>query len=126
MFTIIKKKEGSCIYGNNIKRYNWGGGTTFSASPATVSVPTGSVYVGRNTTFTVPAGVKVIYVKMDNSNYVGVMPNSRHTLTWYYASTILKCNHNKEWGRNNEAYKRNATIYWSPEINNMTPTITDY
>lgn len=105
-----------------------GGGTTFSASPATVSVPTGSVYVDTNTTFTVPAGVKVIYVKMDNSNYVGVTPNSEHTLTWYYHgfSTILKCNHNKEWGKNSHANKRKATIYWSPEINNTTPTITDY
>lgn len=104
-----------------------GGGTTFSASPATVSVPTGSVYVDRNTTFTVPAGVKVIYVNMDNSNYVGVTPNSGHTLTWYYGSrTILKCNHNKEWGKNNHPSKRKATISWSPEINKQTPTITDY
>lgn len=104
------------------------GGVTIIASPATeIVVPTGSVHVTNNTTFTVPAGVKVIYVRMNNSNYVGVTPNSRHTLTWYYGSrTLLRCDHKKDWGTNNHPSKRDATISWSPEINKQTPTITDY
>lgn len=105
-----------------------GGGTTFSASPATVSVPTGKVSVTRNTTFTVPAGVKVIYVSMDNPKYVGVTPNSTHRIEWRYGSrTILRCtSHNKDWGTNNHSSRPRAIISWSPSINTHTPDVNDY
>lgn len=105
------------------------------------AVPTGSLSINGNITFTVPAGVKVIYAvspykdnyEVGRANYVGVTPNSVHKLTWkaIYGenadSYTLRCSshHNKDWTANHD-YGRHAFLSWSPEINKKTPTVTDY
>lgn len=131
-----------------------GGGTTFSASPATVSVPTGYLVneegVGFiNRTITIPDGVSVIEVygrainidsepadisivivnnytnrawlssyntdDVEVGGYVGVSPNKRYSIRVTTSA-------------DNGASTDIQTFYirYSPEINNKTPTITDY
>lgn len=103
------------------------------------AIPTGYIEIRGNITFTVPAGVKVIYAKSTYkdepgwTNYIGVTPNSVHKLTWKdtYGETIdtyaLQCSSHsrREWIRNQD-YGRHAFLLWSPEINKQTPDITDY
>nr|DAG40472.1 MAG TPA: hypothetical protein [Caudoviricetes sp.] len=134
----------------------WGGGVTFSASPATVSVPTGSVnftYVGE---FTIPQGVHVVKARLYGTNYYGgetsktafvaVTPNKKYRLmgVWpfeyseeqterFYADEILINNTigGVSWiGPSvydlSEVDNLNFTISWSPEINTHTPDVTDY
>ena len=96
--------------------------------------PTGSKYIGGNTTFTVPSGVKVIKVKpkYGNIKYVGVTPNTVHSLKWKVIygnatdSYILRCTSHGDiqWGIDYDS--QNITLFWSPEINKQTPTVTDY
>lgn len=104
------------------------------------AVPTGKVSINDNFTFTVPAGVKVIFVaspyendyESGRANYVRVTPNTVHRLTWkvIYGETVdsymLKCSShsNKEWTANHD-YGKHAFISWSPEINKKTPTLID-
>lgn len=104
------------------------------------AVPTGKVSINGDFTFTVPAGVKVIFVASPyeneygivEANYVKVTPNTVHRLMWkvkygvnvdYY---ILKCfsHSEKEWTSNRECGKH-AFISWSPKINKETPTLID-
>lgn len=68
-----------------------GGGTTFSASPATVSIPTGSTNFNYRGIFTPPPNVKVVKVrlygvdnygnKIDETTFVGVTPSREYRLT---------------------------------------------
>lgn len=104
------------------------------------AVPTGKVVINRDSTFTVPAGVKVIFVaspyeneyEAGYANYVKVTPNTVHRLKWsaiYGENTdsyTLKCSshRNKKWTKNYD-YGRKAFILWSPEINKKTPTLID-
>lgn len=107
------------------------------------AIPSGSQVINGNTTFTVPAGIKVIKVaspqKFDNVEgsshvyYVGVTQNSVHKLAWIVTEGnnntfyTLKCtsHHKIQWARNAD-YGRDAKLSWSPSINKIKPTITDY
>lgn len=120
-----------------------GGGTTFSASPATVSVPTGSMQfnVGIHE-FTVPAGVTVIKVAEEAYDYalefVGVTPLTKHSLYVYTTEeenpddeerpTVIlnmqcRTHDSPLWGESE--FAGFFTLYWSPEINKHAPTIKD-
>lgn len=141
---------------SSLKGTIWGGGVTFSASPATVSIPTGYLVDESNTivdyitkTITIPNGVKVIdvyascytpdpetppitievsstnsdyntwlrnddYYAVSTQGYIGVTPNKQYTVT---VSAITH--------EGNVCIDR-FYIEYSPEINNQTPTITDY
>ena len=104
------------------------------------AVPTGKVYINGNFTFTVPAGVKVIFVASpyENNyqggwaNYIKVTPNTVHKLVWKVTdgetitSYMLRCSshNNKTWTTNHD-YGEHAFILWSPEINKKTPTLID-
>lgn len=116
------------------------GGVTISASPATVSIPSGSIYIKPDGTerFTVPNGIKVLYVE---GFYVGVTPGSTHI--WNLQTDYIEPHHvmeyeiycrthNKhnvaQWEKtaSNEYDSYGATISWSSEINNHTPDSYDY
>ena len=128
-----------------------GGGTTFSASPATVNIPTGSTTIniydaGDGLDFTVPAGIHVLEVTLTlydkpYTAYVGVTPNSSHVL-WpqvfsnssnQVSEVDLFCvTHSSNdnlltWlvVKGTGVYG-NIDISWSPKINTHTPTVTDY
>lgn len=117
-----------------------GGGVTFSATPATINIPSGSIYISPDKTerITVPNGIKVLYVE---GNYVGVTPGSIHA--WSLQTDYVPPHHTMEysiycfthnrhqiaaWEEDDvsEANKVGATIYYSPEINAHTPDDTDY
>lgn len=120
-----------------------GGGTTFSASPATVSVPSGEHRVTTkwvsDDQFTVPNGITVVMVSSNITSeakrYIGVTPGKTYKLTItvkipdyppVQGSLLVRLAHdNIVWYYASEG-STNFVIYWSPEINNMTPTITDY
>ena len=129
-----------------------GGGTTFSASPATVNALTGSVIFkddddSTTKSIAIPAWVRVIksiFFFRDGDAiadpvYIGVTPKTIHTLEYIaswndmndgYAEYELRCNtHSKTLNYESldgEAnFNVDAKIEWSPEINAHTPTITD-
>ena len=66
-------------------------GLTISASPATVSIPTGSINFNYQGVFTPPPNVKVVKVrlygvdyygnKIDETTFVGVTPSREYRLT---------------------------------------------
>ena len=121
-----------------------GGGLTISASPATISIPTGSMQFTVGThEFTVPAGVTVIKVAESTYDYalefVGVTPLTKHSLYVYTTEeenpddierpiilVDMECRtHDHQlWGE--MEFSDFFTLYWSPEINKHTPTIKDY
>ena len=122
-----------------------GGGVTFSASPATVSVPTGSIVIYERRNFTVPNGVKIIQVSYDGSDnaisYVGVTSGSQHILESFTGGdaqpitphgvcciTHKISNEYIPWVFVRLPYEVDPKyrLSWSPEINNKTPTVTDY
>lgn len=119
-----------------------GGGLTFSASPATASVPTGehrfkAVWVS-DSQFTVPNGITVVMVSSTNSDakrYIGVTPGKTYKLTVTAKPPnappipgifLIRLAHdNTVWCFAPE----DTTVFiisWSPEINKQTPLITDY
>lgn len=123
---------------------------------ATVDVPTGSIQVHNSDMFTVPPGVEIIKVYFDEYEYddishsvytyVGVTPGKTYRLGCYTyrvffggnpdiivtdgawleseTSTWFMCEPVDEI----EDYipARGFELSWSPEINKMTPTYTDY
>jgi hypothetical protein len=105
-----------------------------TASPATIAIPTGSLYISGDTTFTVPAGITVIKVgDYSRAKYVRVLPNSTHYLNWSYSATesggdySLYCDthDSKNWlGLAWDNVK--VTLYWSPEINNHSTNFNCY
>ena len=122
---------------------------TISASPATVSAPTGSVDIRLNETtiFTVPAGIIILRVELPpnhsgvtSTRYVGVTPKSDYTaqlIGYYNGATfppffyLLKCNTHNDipYGLNRFPWEVNnmfARISWSPIINKHKPDIFDY
>ena len=117
-----------------------GGGTTFSATPATVSIPTGSIDIDYGgTKFTVPAGIHVLQIdliKGKGAVAVGVTPGSIHKFEMHVvhgdqASVYsIGCNtHNKVFLQGVQLPNYVPilpSISWSPEINKITPTVTDY
>lgn len=134
-----------------------GGGTTFSASPATVSIPTGYLVDERNTynnditkTITIPNGIHVIEVYAEASgdaetenSYTLWMIVSSNNKQWYHGSNggygsvsfqgYIGATQNKQYSITVHANARGGDssidrfyIRYSPEINNKTPTVTDY
>lgn len=124
-------------------------GTTYAAwKSAEVAVPTGSAeYKGEGSTITVPPGVTIFKVTVDyygNIGYVGVTPGKtyqnvkgieyfwdqeedrpreevyvrRDNTTWAYAGFEGADSYGSSYV--------DFTLSWSPEINEMTPTYTDY
>lgn len=121
-----------------------GGGTTFSASPATVSIPTGTYTpkVGINApfTFTVPDKITIVQVSdklTAYKRYIGVTPGKAYELIIKIKPPGedpqpnnvllgLSNNHNYNTWDMIPPNNNNFIISWSPEINNITPTIKDY
>ena len=106
------------------------------------AVPTGGVsaYDDDSTwAVTIPKNVKVVQVAFEYSGgevktYVGVTPNKTYNLHMYhyYASSKRQAklyrNEDVVWLHASSKYNSFYTCYirWSPEINGMTPTVTDY
>ena len=131
-----------------------GGGLTFTASPATVSIPTGYLVNEQNTyndditrTITIPNGIHVIEVYANASSsheedYPFYMTVSSNNKQWYYggdySETVsflgyIGVTPNKQYSirvfarvRGGESCIDRFYIKYSPEINNKTPTLTDY
>ena len=115
--------------------------TSFSATAASVAVPSGSTTITVNgynsASFTVPDGVRVVSA---DGRYVGVTPNKTYSLGgWvpYIHHTgdedepFLKSSSGVYWhGSAPKDYPdqmpASFTIRWSTEINNSTPDVTDY
>ena len=119
-------------------------GKTLKVLKAAVAL-TGQTIIEGAGTFTVPSGIHVIELYGDfNTIYVGVTPNTTHSI--YIDLTQLGhvmeqvrwevqvgcTSHNKvykttmsvsEYG---EEPSNNIKVSWSPEINKITPTVTDY
>lgn len=103
--------------------------------------PTGyTIIVGRGT-FTVPSGIHVIELYGDfNTIYVGVTPNTTHSIYidiqqqgHVHWDIQVGCTSHKRVYRNDTFISENeeepsGTIHisWSPEINKISPTVTDY
>lgn len=102
------------------------------------AIPTGSLRITSNITFTVPAGITVIrvgfYPSAGAANYVRVLPNSTHNLVWSTTSDdnntyfYMDCDTHGdiEWTKNLVMLSKNVTLYWSPEINNHSTNVNCY
>lgn len=125
-------------YVNNFEGNNRGG-LTFTASPATASVPTGEHRVkASNDQFTVPNGITVVMVSSaitsNAKRYIGVTPGKTYKLTVTVKPPnappvpgilLIRLAHdNTVWYHASE--DSTIIISWSPEINKQTPTMTDY
>lgn len=116
---------------------------TFSASEASIIIPTGRIELGFNTVnFTVPAGITVLY--MHNrylSAYVGVTPKTKHKLYYdesyrddvdgeMYTLEVLCESHGYITGTMEEIGGGNTpgsiTIEWSPSINTHSVDVEHY
>lgn len=115
--------------------------TSFSATAASVAVPSGSTTItvdGYNSaSFTVPDGVRVVSA---DGRYVGVTPNKTYSLGGWMpfihhkddvGNPFLQSSSGVYWyGSAPEDYPDQMpvsfTIRWSAEINNSTPDVTDY
>ena len=120
-------------YGYNDEGNNRGGGTTFSASPAIVSVPTGETTISDSGQyFTFPNGVIVIKVYSksipDFVSYVGITSGSQHTFKIYrddvHSYSLVCIMDDVNWL--SDAETRAFVLSWSPEINTHKPDVTDY
>lgn len=115
--------------------------TSFTATAASVAVPSGSTTItvdGYNSTsFTVPDGVRVVSVR---GRYVGVTPNKTYILGGWIpfihhsgeeGEPFLQSSGNVYWyGSAPEDYPdelpASFTIRWSANISAHTPDVTDY
>ena len=105
--------------------------------------PTGSITIIERNTFTVPSGVHVIKIKHGDLGvaYVGVTPNTKHTLylAWdrlrptHYSTYVACSSHNMIYLQDvlmmEDDTQEPSTVFhvnWSSEINKKKPTITDY
>lgn len=115
--------------------------TSFSATAASVAVPSGSTAIvvrGYNSaSFTVPNGVRVVSV---DGCYVGVTPNKTYSLGGWtptihhseeHGEPFLQSSSGVYWyGSEPEDYPNKEavsfSIKWSTSINACTPDVTDY
>lgn len=115
--------------------------TRFSATDASVVAPSGSTTItvhGYNSaSFTVPNGVRVVSV---DGRHVGVTPNKTYSLGGWIpyihhsdesGEPFLQSSSGVYWyGSEPEDYPDKGYaafgITWSAEINNSTPSVTDY
>ena len=92
-------------------------------------------------TFTVPSGIHVIELYGDfNTIYVGVTPNTTHHIYIditqhghvHFEISVWCSTHNHVYTSDSfiadpgEEPSANIRISWSPEINKISPTVTDY
>jgi hypothetical protein len=104
-------------------------------------VPTGSTYIYGTGTFTVPSQIHVIELYGDfNTIYAGVTPNTTHSIFiditqqgHVHWDIQVGCNsHNRVYindtfiSEMEEEPSDTIRISWSPEINKISPTVTDY
>lgn len=103
--------------------------------------PTGHTIIEGAGTFTVPSGIHVIELYGDfNTIYLGVTPNTTHSIYInltqqghvHWTIQVGCTSHNRVY-RNDSFYaedeegpSENIRISWSPEINKISPTVTDY
>jgi hypothetical protein len=116
---------------------------TFSASGASITIPTGRMELDYNTVdFTVPAGITVLYMyNRYLSAYVGVTPNTKHKLYYdenyrddvdgeTYTLDVVCESHGYITGTMEEIGGGNTpgsiTIEWSPSINTHPVDIKHY
>lgn len=104
-----------------------------TASPATIAIPTGSLRITSDITFTVPAGITVIRVgTLRRATYVRVLPNSTHHLVWKVKvrddrTYSLRCaTHDSDNWTSTAHSSEDVTLYWSPEINNHSTNVNCY
>ena len=97
------------------------------------AIPTGSLRIRNDITFTVPAGITVIQVGTIRPTYVRVLPNSTHHLVWDVDvgenttyDLICSTHASNEWTRYISLDSRDVTLYWSPEINNHSTNFNCY
>lgn len=103
--------------------------------------PTGYTIIAVDGTFTVPSGIHVIELYGDfNTIYVGVTPNTTHHIYIditqqghvHYEISVGCTSHNRVYESDTfisdvgEEPSQNIRISWSPEINKLSPTVTDY
>lgn len=103
--------------------------------------PTGYTIIDGRGTFTVPSGIHVIELYGDfNTIYVGVTPNTTHSIYidmeqqgHVHWDIQVGCTSHKRVYRNDSFISKNEEepsdtiqISWSPEINKISPTVTDY
>ena len=124
------------------------GNVTIGAS-LEASIPSGEVTLAHGSTFTVPAGIKVLRASFNQSGYlnlityVGVTPNKSYKLysnwtEYNYGEgeeyLLYNANNNKSWidytignlDVNTGYTKLNFKLEWSPTINSHAVEVTDY
>lgn len=116
---------------------------TFSASEASIIIPTGRIELDFNTVnFTVPAGITVLWMHNYYMNaYVGVTPNTKHRLCYVeeyrgntgeemYTLEVICESHGYITGTMEEIDGGNTpgsiTIEWSPSINTHSVDVEHY
>ena len=102
---------------------------------------TGHTIIDGAGTFTVPSGIHVIELYGDfNTIYVGVTPNTTHHIYIditqhghvHFEISVWCSTHNHVYTSDSfiadpgEEPSANIRISWSPEINKISPTVTDY
>ena len=103
--------------------------------------PTGHTIIEGAGTFTVPSGIHVIELYGDfNTIYLGVTPNTTHHIYIditqqghvHFEISVGCTSHNRVYISDSfisdvgEEPSQNIRISWSPEINKISPTVTDY
>ena len=124
------------------------GNVTIGAS-LEASIPSGEVTLAHGSTFTVPAGIKVLRASFNQSGYlnlityVGVTPNKSYKLYSNWAEynygegegyLLYNANNNKSWidytignlDVNTGYTELNFKLEWSPTINSHAVEVTDY
>jgi hypothetical protein len=124
------------------------GNVTIGAS-LEASIPSGEVTLAHGSTFTVPAGIKVLRASFNQSGYlnlityVGVTPNKSYKLysnwtEYNYGEgeeyLLYNANNNKSWidytignlDIDTDYTELNFKLEWSPTINSHAVEVTDY
>ena len=113
------------------------------------SIPSGEITLAHGSTFTVPAGIKVLRASFNQSGYlnyptyVGVTPNKSYKLysnwtEYNYGEgeeyLLYNANNNKDWIHyfngtidvDTSYAELNFKLEWSPTINSHAVEVTDY
>ena len=124
------------------------GNVTIGAS-LEASIPSGEITLAHGSTFTVPAGIKVLKASFNQSGYlslityVGVTPNKSYTLYSIWTDynyregeeyLLYNANNNKDWINytignldiETGYTELNFKLEWSPTINQHAVEVTDY
>nr|DAR38958.1 MAG TPA: hypothetical protein [Caudoviricetes sp.] len=117
-----------------------GDGGVFQVKKET-GTPTGHTIIMGEGTFTVPSGIYVIELAGDfHTIYLGVTPNTTHSIYIdiiqqghvHFEIQVGCTSHNRVY-KNDDFFSEeeeepsdNILISWSPEINKIAPTVTDY